>query len=112
MSRENNGMTLESQIAKLESALSAEQIASARKLAEEQPDVVRLSFKLLDKPHRPLRDLSKQEQKTVTMLAGQGDGKAATTFAINCLIARGVSKEQATDMAEKHVAAALEAATA
>ena len=46
------GGTLETQIAKLEERLNESDIKKARELANSSPDMIRLAFKLLDKPHR------------------------------------------------------------
>jgi len=57
------GGTLQAQIQKLEHELQPKEIEQAKKMATQNPTMVRLAFKYLDKPHRK-EGLSKSQMAT------------------------------------------------
>ena len=64
---QKGGGTFQTQIGKLEQALEPAEIEQAKSLASSSPDMIRLAFKYLDKPHRK-EGLSKSQMATFNQI--------------------------------------------
>jgi len=77
MAGQKGGGTLATQIQNLESQLNEKQCAQAKKMAENEPSVVRLAFKLLGGKPARAQGLTKRNEQTFQQIKEEiGEGAA------------------------------------